>query len=1092
LRKGRGIGVATSNSSPEGRLRATVAKGEPAVFEKKEKIPAKVLRELVMSLPPAGKTTRAVTPAGIVVEGAVVQGRVELDNVMAQDGGPVVAIEFRGCELQGGFSGANGHFSRLSFNGCTFRDDKPKGRLVPPSIDLSGSRIGGGLALRGARPDRAADHFWVTATDARIAGALDLSCAHLRAPPDDKAVRLFSEPLVAALYLARAEVDGDFYFLNGGRCEGLINGRGAHIKGDLWLSGATLIVDEGPALFLQGATIDGMVMLTDRGDRADGSGASRQFVCAGGLNLRAAEVGDDVHMEDAAIGGKADFLDLTVKNDLIFGASVRDEIDLTGCRIGGTLDLSDLIVGASFEEGMKLRDGTIGRSLKRVSWILDGELVAARRNFLTCVPGAQLLETLWMQKRRSDPDDPDVEPDELFQCGFLLKNGRIFCLDGFASGFDKAIEEFGHAVDDGPSAIEFLRLYGTYAHGEGVFPLLTGKEKARRPPFLRSAPGEKEIEAIPNAFFKPVARQEAGGYAVEACVLQNGQLCRCRFRITPSDRAVRVAKMQQVADELVLEELPRFKGPIIFHPELDRPAIERSIAHKTWVTGLTLDGFIDCRPEELRALDKKLRPEVCASLALHGTIDLGNLSCDRLEDEGGRHWGNGARIEMNHFVYRQADWQSENYVSKSSFKRIRDWVRTLEAEWLWPWRKGPEAEQLRRRNDYWEPWQIRRNWIYQQFKTSPNLVCPSRHKIREFEYRPQPFEQAIRVARGEGRDDFATHFEMLKHRIEWRLFNRRSRWPLAFIAILAAYSWLTYVGGWHWFTTLMLMVIIGLMTFISDVGKWIRQRWRGAPEWVPKASLWLMFVIAATLVFLFAGWTADPLTFFVAFLIFAGIRLISWLSGVIMRFGFGYLRRPLRAIVTLVVAFLVGWGGVQAANDREMLVIDVEPVAGFVARESDADPAAGIALAKAQARMRIGSQKEVDPTRISRNVACGDTINEALYALDVLIPLIDLREESRCEVGKALPIAEEAAESDSSDEEVVTEAPPAPPSAETAAGRESVEEEGGLLQTIRAATIGSEGFWAALKALYAIAGWFIVSLAILTFAHANRTRGDPV
>ena len=78
---------------------------------------------------------------------------------------------------------------------------------------------------------------------------------------------------------------------------------------------------------------------------------------------------------------------------------------------------------------------------------------------------------------------------------------------------------------------------------------------------------------------------------------------------------------------------------------------------------------------------------------------------------------------------------------------------------------------------------------------------------------------------------------------------------------------------------------------------------------------------------------------------------------------------------------------------------------------------------------------------------CGDEISEPLYALDVLIPLIDLRQENRCEIAAV------------------------PPEERTARP-----------------FWGSERLWAWLKALYAIAGWFLVSLAILTFAQANRTK----
>jgi hypothetical protein len=162
---------------------------------------------------------------------------------------------------------------------------------------------------------------------------------------------------------------------------------------------------------------------------------------------------------------------------------------------------------------------------------------------------------------------------------------------------------------------------------------------------------------------------------------------------------------------------------------------------------------------------------------------------------------------------------------------------------------------------------------------------------------------------------------------------------------------------------------------------------------------------------------------------------------------FGHLRRPIRAIATLVGAFLIGWAGVDAANDRGMLVVDLAPVAPMVGPNNE--PA------------RIGSQRALKGTDLASDVHCGNKINEALYALDVLIPLIDLREESRCEVGEA----------------------------EAAPGREF--RSGGLLGLFESWPRRRTDFWAVLKALYAVAGWFIVSLSILTFAQTTRSRADP-
>jgi hypothetical protein len=123
--------------------------------------------------------------------------------------------------------------------------------------------------------------------------------------------------------------------------------------------------------------------------------------------------------------------------------------------------------------------------------------------------------------------------------------------------------------------------------------------------------------------------------------------------------------------------------------------------------------------------------------------------------------------------------------------------------------------------------------------------------------------------------------------------------------------------------------------------------------------------------------------------------------------------------------------------------VDVAPVAGLVREDAR--------------EVVIGSQRSVNREDIASNVPCGHNVNEALYALDVLIPLIDLREESRCEVGDA-----------------------------STPGRTFDRDD--LLGVLERWPRETTDFWDVLKALYAVAGWFIVSLSILTFANTTRTE----
>jgi hypothetical protein len=392
-------------------------------------------------------------------------------------------------------------------------------------------------------------------------------------------------------------------------------------------------------------------------------------------------------------------------------------------------------------------------------------------------------------------------------------------------------------------------------------------------------------------------------------------------------------------------------------------------------------------PRGLAALEAQLAHYVQTSCAIHGLVDLTDLVCDMLDDDAGRAWGLQARIRMNHFVYARTVWHGRDAEeSAPTLRRLQNYARVEAARRLHPWllRRPWIKARLDGADRVCPGWQARLNWIYRQYDTA-GLAMPARYRIGQGEYAPQPFEQAIKVSRAEGREDYAIHFEVEKQKVEWQLFNRRH---------------------WIWLTSL------GLLS----------------------ALLWLILTNAET---------RDR--WLIAALLAIGIAGVSHAANFAMRFMFGYLRRPVRAIASLVAAFLIGWAGVHMANVRHLMVIDVEPVATVAFKDKE--------------EIRLAS--EVKNETSARDVHCGGEISEGLYALDVLIPLIDLREENRCEIGSAQ-------------------------------GREKIGPiEPAWVDRLFGRMLNSERFWVAAKALYAIAGWFIVSLSILTFAHANRTRGDP-
>lgn len=491
-----------------------------------------------------------------------------------------------------------------------------------------------------------------------------------------------------------------------------------------------------------------------------------------------------------------------------------------------------------------------------------------------------------------------------------------------------------------------------------------------------------------------------------------------------------------------------------------------------------------------------------SEFSMDGTVDLSGLSCETLEDDVGELWKGDARIHMHNFSYRRTGSLPERRRKQRSNRIFGDWLLRNRADGNRPWRWLPRS-WLPEPKNFRENWQIRRDWIYQQFNSvetraasrDPSL-SRSRHEIHEEDYHPQPFEQAIRVARAEGRENFATQFEMLKQRIEWRFFNEKMRWGLSVVGILLAALWLVLKENsveWRiWIGTCLVLTIIAMIN-TSKIHNFYRRllgckdhrnnnqedqdckaqkeredredseaRSKRARGFAARGLTWATFFLAPGLLYVH-GWQHTPFYFLVALLIYGVVRLLGVFAHAVMRLGFGYLRRPINAICTLIAAFLLGWWGVHIANLNGMLVVDAEPVASLVGPDLPAQHA-GTGAAQP---LFMGSENSTGRVRFIRDVSCGHLISEPLYALDTLIPLLDLREENRCEV-RRLPEPGRA--------------PPRP---------EQMRGLWGVIAALPNLTIYNNAFWEVMKVLYAIAGWFIVSLSILTFAQATRTHAEP-
>ncbi len=161
-------------------------------------------------------------------------------------------------------------------------------------------------------------------------------------------------------------------------------------------------------------------------------------------------------------------------------------------------------------------------------------------------------------------------------------------------------------------------------------------------------------------------------------------------------------------------------------------------------------------------------------------------------------------------------------------------------------------------------------------------------------------------------------------------------------------------------------------------------------------------------------------------------RPFSWLFWV----GFDYGLSPRRAFITLTLVWLIGWLGTSYANRTGLLLMSFMPSATVVV-DGAAGPTPPHGPPASPATVEPGIALAPRGSAVG-SIACASSISEAIYALDLMIPIIDMRHDARCELTTASP---------------------------------------GPHAWYRSASL-----WNWLKTAYTILGAIVVSLAVLTFS----------
>lgn len=166
----------------------------------------------------------------------------------------------------------------------------------------------------------------------------------------------------------------------------------------------------------------------------------------------------------------------------------------------------------------------------------------------------------------------------------------------------------------------------------------------------------------------------------------------------------------------------------------------------------------------------------------------------------------------------------------------------------------------------------------------------------------------------------------------------------------------------------------------------------------------------------------------------------------------GYGLSPIRAL--LVTLFFVAFGGLMtsAANQKGLLIVDATPVVQSAPNASGKPGELSYTLTN-------------DGWRFGE-VLCGESIEPILYAADIFIPLLDIRQEVRCMIRPA-------------------DSPYTGKSASAAATNTGWEK---LVRIIAPLLTDNIEAWHWFRSLYSLTGWVMISLLIYTLSHNLRSR----
>ena len=505
--------------------------------------------------------------------------------------------------------------------------------------------------------------------------------------------------------------------------------------------------------------------------------------------------------------------------------------------------------------------------------------------------------------------------------------------------------------------------------------------KEIEPDTVTASSGDDDIQTVASKASDPAEANTV--WVIDAIVHYSDALFRAKFRVLPT------GMVEMVEDDLLRSDYPPIyvykpphrylkRGKTQKERALSSPAIHWSDLNETdkdqFVAALRGDGSGDpSKRAGAKTDDGLLRrvswmpssPSSNAAKAKKPSavvdppfVNLAGVRTASFDDYGGTAWKGNVQLRLENFVYEQI-YDKKSHIEQSgddpllqpSPQQDKRMAKSLSVGFANARQSKPERGDERA--------EMRIKWFCRQYEGGTLDGEPA--ELEDFQ--AQPYEHLAQLYRQSGRQIEAA--TILERRLELENWVRNTWWPNRNNMSR------TSLGG-----MIALALAAGLIGGVEGLSI------------VESVSL-----VAATFLVLVFGWPA-----------------ITRMYG----FFFGYGMRPLRAFMTFIACLGVGWLAADFATDGRYTIqrgwvtsalapaisIDAEedwvPIsvsdAYMPILEIDSEPAAIVAPTGPEeeeaAPMNLDIPREAIP--------CGDEISPGLYAIDVFIPLLDLRQEVRC------------------------------------------------------------------------------------------------